>query len=90
MNEILGVSSILFSLGVLGLLIRRNLIFILLSIEVMFNAAAFAFVGIACQLNQPEGQVMFLLIASVAAAEIGVGLALLIAYDRIFKTVSLG
>lgn len=90
MNEVLIVSSILFSLGLLGLLIRRNLLFIFLSIEVMFNAAAFAFVGIACQLGQPEGQVMFLLISSVAAAEIGVGLALLIAYDRIFKTINIG
>lgn len=90
MNEILTLSVILFCLGIFGLITRRNLLFILLSIEVMFNAAAFAFVGIACHLGQVEGQVMFLLIASVAAAEIGVGLALLIAYDRIFKTIDIG
>lgn len=90
MNEILTLSSILFGIGIFGLLLRRNLLFMMLAIEIMFNAAAFAFVGIACVLGQIEGQVMFLWIASVAAAEIGIGLALLIAYDRIFKSVDLG
>lgn len=90
MNEILIVSSILFSIGAMGLVMRRNLLFMLLAIEVMFNAAAFAFIGIACKLGQVDGQVMFLLIASVAAAEIGIGLALLMAYERIFKTIDLG
>ena len=82
MSDILIVSTVLFGIGVFGLLSRRELIFMLLSLEVMFNAAAFAFVGTACQLGQAEGQVMFLIIASVAAAEMGVGLALVIASGR--------
>ncbi|MBH1988611.1 MAG: NADH-quinone oxidoreductase subunit NuoK [Myxococcaceae bacterium] len=90
MNSILIVSSMLFTLGVFGILVRRSLLFILLSLEIMLNAAAFAFVGISTLQGNPEGQVMFLWIAAVAAAEIGIGLSLIIAYNRVFKTIDLG
>ncbi len=90
MNKVLLLSCVLFSLGAFGLLVRRNLLFILLSIEVMINSAAFALVGVSCESGSPEGQVLFLLIAAAAAAEIAIGLALLIAYDRQMKTCDLG
>ncbi|MES2504733.1 MAG: NADH-quinone oxidoreductase subunit NuoK [Myxococcota bacterium] len=90
MNEILFVSTVLFCIGLFGLLIRRNFLFILLSIEVMFNSAAFAFAAISCHLGKPDGQILFLLVAAIAAAEIAIGLALLIAHDRLFKTTDLG
>ncbi len=90
MNKVLLLSSVLFSLGAFGLLIRRNLLFVLLSIEVMINSAAFALVGVSCETGSAEGQVLFLLIAAAAAAEIAIGLALLIAYDRQMKTCDLG
>jgi NADH-quinone oxidoreductase subunit K len=68
----------LFALGLIGLLARRNLIFTLMSIEIMLNAAGLAFVVAGARWAQPDGQVMFLFILAMAAAEVSVGLALLI------------
>jgi NADH-quinone oxidoreductase subunit K len=66
-----------------GLLVRRNLLFVLMSIEVMLNAAGLAFVSAGSRWNQPDGQVMFLFILAMAAAEVSVGLALvLLLYHR--------
>jgi NADH-quinone oxidoreductase subunit K len=62
----------------MGLLVRRNLIFILISIEVMLNAAGLAFVVAGSRWAQPDGQVMFVFILATAAAEVSVGLALLL------------
>lgn len=77
------LSGILFSLGLAGLLVRRNLVFVLMSIEVMLNAAGLAFVAAGSRWNQPDGQVMFLFILAMAAAEVSVGLALVLAiYHR--------
>jgi NADH-quinone oxidoreductase subunit K len=72
------VAAVLFGLGLLGLLVRRNLVFVLLSLEVMLNAAGLAFVVAASRWGQPDGQVMFLFILATAAAEVAVGLALLV------------
>ncbi len=65
-------------MGLIGLLARRNLIFTLMSIEIMLNAAGLAFVVAGARWAQPDGQVMFLFILAMAAAEVSVGLALLI------------
>jgi NADH-quinone oxidoreductase subunit K len=81
------LAGILFSLGVIGVMIRRNIFFILLSIEVMLNAAGLAFVLAGSRWGQPDGQVMFLFILSMAAAEVSVGLALVLRLHRHFKTV---
>lgn len=83
----LGVAAVLFGLGLLGLLARRNLVFILLSIEVMLNAAGLAFVVAASRWAQPDGQVMFLFILATAAAEVAVGLALLLQLHHRIGTV---
>ena len=72
------LAGILFSLGLTSLLVRRNLIFILMSLEVMLNAAGLAFVVAGAQWHQADGQVMFLFILAVAAAEVCVGLALVL------------
>ncbi|MGH9476640.1 MAG: NADH-quinone oxidoreductase subunit NuoK [Terriglobales bacterium] len=72
------LAAVLFALGVVGLLARRNLLMILVSIEVMLNAAGLAFIAAASAWDQPDGQVMFLFILAVAAAEVAVGLALLL------------
>lgn len=71
------VAAVLFVLGMIGVLIRRDLIFVLLSLEVMLNAAGLAFVTAASRWLQPDGQIMFILILAVAAAEVSVGLALI-------------
>lgn len=72
------VAAILFVLGTIGVLIRRDLIFVLLSLEVMLNAAGLAFITAASRWSQPDGQIMFILILAVAAAEVSVGLALIL------------
>ena len=70
--------AMLWSIGLLGLLARRNLLFMLMSMEIMLNAGALAFILAGSQWQQADGQVMYILILSVAAAEVGLGLALLI------------
>ena len=89
LNHVLLVSSLLFVIGLLGLMIRRNIIFILMSLEVMLNAAALAFVGAGAHWGQPDGQVVFMLILTVAAAEVAVGLGLVLQIKRRFKTLDM-
>jgi NADH-quinone oxidoreductase subunit K len=81
------LAGILFALGMAGILVRRNLIFILMSIEVMLNAAGLAFVVAGARWGQPDGQVMFLFILAVAAAEVSVGLALLLRLYHRYKSL---
>jgi NADH-quinone oxidoreductase subunit K len=77
----------LFALGLAGLLARRNLIFILMAIEVMLNAAGLAFVVAGSRWVQADGQVMFLFILAMAAAEVSVGLALVLQLYHQKKTL---
>ena len=81
------LAGVLFSLGLLGVLVRRNLLFILMSIEIMINAAALAFVAAGSRWGQPDGQVMFLMVLTLAAAETSVGLAMLLQLHRRFRTL---
>ncbi len=81
------LAGILFSLGVVGLLVRRNLVFMLMSIEVMLNASGLAFVVAASHWGQPDGQVMFLFILAMAASEVSVGLALVLQQYRMQKSL---
>lgn len=78
------LAGILFTLGMTGLLVRRNVVFQLMSIEIMLNAAGLAFIVAGSRWNQADGQVMFLFILAMAAAEVSVGLAmvLLLYHDR--------
>jgi NADH-quinone oxidoreductase subunit K len=81
------VASVLFSLGLLGVLVRRNIVFILVSIEVMLNAAGLAFVVAGARWGEVDGQVMFLFILAMAAAEVAIGLTLVIQLYRSLGTV---
>jgi NADH-quinone oxidoreductase subunit K len=81
------LAGVLFALGLIGVLVRRNLIFTLMSIEVMLNAAGLAFVAAGAQWGQPDGQVMFLFILAMAAAEVSVGLALVLELYRQYKSL---
>ncbi len=83
----LGLSVILFSLGLIGVLVRRNIIYILLSIEVMLNACGLAFIAAGSYVNQPDGQVMYFFILTMAAAEVAVGLGLVMQMYKKFKTL---
>lgn len=69
---------ILWSIGLIGLLTRKNTLFMLLAMEIMLNAAALAFILAGSLWQQADGQVIYILVLSVAAAEVGLGLALLI------------
>jgi NADH-quinone oxidoreductase subunit K len=86
-EHVLLVAAILFALGLAGLVLRRNLLFMLMSIEVMLNAAGLAFVAAGARWGQPDGQVMFLFVLTTAAAEVAVGLALLLLLYQRFKTL---
>ncbi|MEJ2737099.1 MAG: NADH-quinone oxidoreductase subunit NuoK [Anaerolineae bacterium] len=81
------LAGILFTLGLAGVLVRRNLLFMLLSIEIMLNAAGLAFVVAGARWAQPDGQVIFLFILAMAAAEVSVGLALILQIYRHMKTL---
>jgi len=78
----LALAACLFAVGLFGLLKRRNPLFILMSLEIMLNAAALAFILAGSYWQQADGQVMFILIITVAAAEVGLALALLLQLKR--------
>jgi NADH-quinone oxidoreductase subunit K len=82
LEHYLTVSALLFSIGLLGVLIRRNLLVIYLSLELMLNAANLAFVSMSRFNHNLDGQVMVFFVISVAAAEVAVGLALIVALYR--------
>jgi NADH-quinone oxidoreductase subunit K len=83
----LGLSAILFSIGVAGVLFRRNAIVIFMCIELMLNAVNLSFIALAQQLGR-EGQVIVFFVMAVAAAEAAVGLAIMIAIYRHRDTVN--
>ena len=80
-------AGLLFVLGVLGLLVRRNVVFVLLSLEIMLNAAGLAFIVAGTRWAQADGQVMFIFILAMAAAEVAVGLALVLQMHKQLKTI---
>ena len=87
MEQGLLLAGVLFALGLIGVLARRNIIFVLLSLEVMLNAAGLAFVVAGYRWGQADGQIIFLFIMTMAAAEVSVGLALALQLHRLFKTL---
>src|SRR5689334_2244177 len=76
-HMVLMVAAVLFCLGLIGVLTRKNVVFMLISVEIMLNAAGLAFVAAGSKWQQPDGQIMFLFILAMAAAEVSVGLALM-------------
>ena len=80
-------AGILFLIGLIGLLVRRNIIFMLMSIEIMLNSAALVFVMAGSHWGQVDGQVMFIFILTVSAAEVSVGLALILQMYHHFRTL---
>src|SRR3954464_212248 len=86
-QSVLIVAAILFILGLVGVLTRKNIIFILISVEIMLNAAGLAFVAAGTRWGQPDGQIMFLFILAMAASEVSVGLALIMQTYHQHKTL---
>jgi len=83
----LTLAAVLFSLGLLGLMIRRNIVFMLMSVEIMLNAVGLAFVVAGARWGQPDGQIMLIFILTMAAAEVSVGLALVLQLFHQYKTL---
>ena len=81
------LAGILFLTGLVGLLVRRNIIYMLMSIEIMLNSAGLVYVIAGSQWKQPDGQVMFIFILAVAAAEVSIGLALILQVYHHYKTL---
>jgi NADH-quinone oxidoreductase subunit K len=81
------LAAVLFALGMLGVLVRRNVIFMLMGIEIMLNAAGLAFIVAGSRWGAADGQVMFILILTLAAAEVSVGLALILQLYHRLATV---
>lgn len=82
------LSGILFSIGVLGFLVRRNVIVIFMSVELMLNAANLALLAFAREMGALSGQIIVFLVMTVAAAEAGVGLAIIMLFYRNRKSAN--
>lgn len=87
LQHALALALILFALGMIGVLVRRNILFVLMSVEIMLNAAGLAFVAAGARWGHADGQVMFIFILTMAAAEVSVGLALVLQLNSRFKTL---
>ena len=85
----IALSVVLFTIGSMGVLLRRNAIIIFMSVEMMLNSANLAFVAFARNLGDLDGQVLVFFVITVAAAEVAVGLALIVAIFRTKKSISL-
>jgi len=87
-NNYLILSGILFVIGIIGVLIKRNAIVVFMSIELMLNAVNISLVAFARHLQSLDGQVFVFLVLTVAAAEVAVGLAIIVAIFRLKSTVN--
>lgn len=79
------LAGILFAIGLAGVMARRNVLFMLMSLEIMMNAAALAFVVAGNIWESPDGQIMFILVLTLAAAEAAIGLAILLQFYHRFR-----
>jgi len=89
LSWLIALSAVVFAIGVVGVLVRRNALVIFMSIELMLNAANLAFVAFASEMKSLDGQVFVFFVMTVAAAEAAVGLAIIIALFRHRQTVNL-
>jgi NADH-quinone oxidoreductase subunit K len=84
---LIGLTTLLFSLGVVGVLVRRNAIVVFMAIELMLNSANLAFITFARAQQNLSGQVFVFFVIAVAAAEVAVGLALIVAIFRARQSI---
>ncbi len=89
LEHYLVLSAILFSMGMAGVLLRRNLIVLLMSVELMLNAVNISFVAFSKYTGNIEGQIMVFFVMTIAAAEAAVGLALAVSIFKRFKEVNI-
>ena len=89
LNHYIALSGLLFSIGVLGVLLRKNAIVILMSIELMLNAVNLAFIAFAKYADNVDGQILVFFVMTIAAAEASVGLAIAVAVFKRFHEVNI-
>lgn len=89
LEHYLVLSAVIFSMGMAGVLLRRNLIVLLMSVELMLNAVNISFVAFSKYNNDIEGQIMVFFVMTIAAAEAAVGLALAVSIFKRFKEVNI-
>ena len=87
LNWLISLSAIVFCIGVVGVLVRRNALVIFMSVELMLNAANLAFVAFGRAHGAADGQIIVFFVMTVAAAEVAVGLAIIVAIFRLRETV---
>ena len=87
LSWMLALSAVVLVIGVIGVLVRRNALIIFMSIELMLNAANLAFVAFARELGSIDGQIFVFFVMTVAAAEVAVGLAIIVNVFRLKETV---
>ena len=86
-EHVLALAGLLFLLGLIGVLVRRNVMFLLMSLEVMMNAAGLAFVAAGARWAGADGQIMFMFILALAAAEVAVALGIVVQLARRFESL---
>ncbi len=89
LEHVLTLAGILFLLGFTGVLVRRNIIFLLMSLEIMMNACGLAFVTAGARWAEADGQIMYMLVLSLAAAEVAVGLGLVLQLERRYRDLDI-
>lgn len=89
MEHGLALAGMLFAVGFAGIMVRRNLLFVLMSLEIMMNATALAFVVAGSRWVQPDGQIMFILILTLAASEAAIGLAIVLQLYRRYQSLDI-
>ena len=89
LNHYLFLSAALFTIGMLGVLVRRNALVILMSIEIMLNAVNIAFVAFGRQFGDQSGNIMVFFVMAIAAAEAAIGLAIAIAIYKRFREINI-
>lgn len=89
LEHVLLLAAALFCIGFAGMMMRRNFLFMLMSLEIMTNAVALAFVAAGSRWAEPDGQIMFILVLTLAASEASIGLALLVQLYRRFDSLDI-
>lgn len=89
LEHVLILAGVLFLLGFTGVLVRRNIIFLLMSLEIMMNACGLAFVAAGARWAEADGQIMYMLVLSLAAAEVAVGLGLVLQLERRYRDLDI-
>ena len=83
-EHVLALAGVLFAIGLTGVMVRRNVLFQLMSLEIMMNSTGLAFVAAGAHWSAADGQIMYMLVLSLAAAEVAVGLGLVLQLERHF------